>query len=60
MESLTKSSRFYLILAFPPFLYFRSAIVMSLTHNHRPRADEGMFASPAFDLAPKDIFGTTF
>jgi 4-amino-4-deoxy-L-arabinose transferase-like glycosyltransferase len=38
-------------------VFFTLAIVSSLTH--RPQIDEGMFASPALNLATKGHFGTT-
>ena len=58
MTNSISNSRSHFILAFSAILLFLIlAIGSSLTH--RPQIDEGMFASPAFNLATKGHFGTT-
>ncbi|HEX8638923.1 MAG TPA: hypothetical protein VF692_12720 [Pyrinomonadaceae bacterium] len=58
MKNFSVSRRFRLILAIAAVsLFFALAIAASLTH--RPQIDEGMFASPAHNLASEGFFGTT-
>ena len=58
MKNLPASRRFHYILAIAAVsVFFALAIAASLTH--RPQIDEGMFASPALNLATKGFFGTT-
>lgn len=58
MKNLIVKSRFRFALAFSAVLLFLVlAAASSLTH--RPQIDEGMFASPALNLADKGHFGTT-
>ncbi len=58
MENFNKSNGFYLILAISAVsVFFALAIASSLMH--RPQIDEGMFASPALNLAARGHFGTT-
>lgn len=58
MQYFNQSSRFYKIPAIAAIsVFFALAIASSLTH--RPQIDEGMFASPALNLATKGHFGTT-
>jgi len=58
MQYFNQNSRFYKIPAIAAIsVFFALAIASSLTH--RPQIDEGMFASPALNLATKGHFGTT-
>ena len=58
MENFKQNNRFHLILAIAAVsVFFAMAIAASLTH--RPQIDEGMFASPAYNLANRGHFGTT-
>jgi 4-amino-4-deoxy-L-arabinose transferase-like glycosyltransferase len=58
MEFSNQNKQFHLILAIAAIsVFFALAIASSLTH--RPQIDEGMFASPALNLATVGHFGTT-
>jgi 4-amino-4-deoxy-L-arabinose transferase-like glycosyltransferase len=58
MKNLPFSPRIRSILALAAIsVFFALAIAASLTH--RPQIDEGMFASPALNLATEGFFGTT-
>ncbi|HEX8287340.1 MAG TPA: glycosyltransferase family 39 protein [Pyrinomonadaceae bacterium] len=58
MKFYNQNKRLYTIPAiFAISIFFALAIASALTH--RPQIDEGMFASPAYNLATEGHFGTT-
>lgn len=58
MKNLFSNSHAHLILAVvAAVLFLTFSIGSALTH--RPQVDEGLFASPAFNLATEGYFGTT-
>lgn len=58
MSKLILTTRFYIILCFSIVLVFL-ALTVSSSLTNRPQVDEGLFASPAFNLATQGFFGTT-
>ena len=58
MKNFNQINRYYTILAVCAVsIFFALTIASSLTH--RPQIDEGLFASPALNLATKGFLGTT-